>query len=232
MGCVSQISEIDDPFSSRYQGIAACWSSWEVNPRPSEVWEADNLVKRSPGMSGKASRMKFDSANGYVQCYWSEKTSPLPWKTNMQPKNGGLEDWKIRKRYSFSIGVVFKGSMWIFRRAIWKTRKSRVIFKNNFSFCMPLCPKHHDEIKSTWHHVIPSPIITPKAAAPARGSREGSPISAKRAKVMTKTFHKAALTSKKAPFRIFQHLSTKGDVYETVPETNIAHENRPSQEKL
>ena len=131
MGCVSQISDIDDPFSSRYQGIAACWSSWEVNPRPSEVWEADNLVKRSPGMSGKASRMKSDNANGYVQCYWSgKKNASLPWKTNMEPKNGGLEDRKMM--FLFNWGG-FLGSMWIFRRAIWKTRNlgsfSRITFR-------------------------------------------------------------------------------------------------------
>lgn len=141
----------------------------------------------------------------------AKKTSPLPRKTNMKY---GTQKWRLGRLEDdipFQLGWFLRFHV-NFPACNLKDSKARVIFKNNCSFCMSLCPKRPCEIKSydirSFHHVI----INTQSPAPARGSREGSPISAKRAKVMTKTFHKAALTSKRAPFG-YKHLSTKGDVY-------------------
>lgn len=146
----------------------------------------------------------------------------IPGKLTWKPKNGGFG--RLEDDIPFQLGWVFK------IRANLKDPKLRVIFKNNVSFCISLCPKHHVRLShmtschSITHHQNQSP-------APARGSREGSPISAKRAKVMTKTFHKAALTSKAARISdtgIFQPKV----MFIAVPETNIFAENSPSQETI
>ena len=182
-------------------------SAWEVNPRPSEVWEAE-----ISGMSGEASRMKSDSANGYVQCYWSEKkNASLPWKTNMEPKNGGLEDWKIGRWYSSSIGVGFRFHV-NFPACHLKDPKSRVIFKNNFSFCISLCPKYHVRLSHIWHHVIPSHIITSKAQHLPAVRGKGHQSLLKEPKWWPKHSTKQHWPQSRAPFG-YKHLSTKGDVY-------------------